>query len=107
MSSRADWVSYHYYVGLLKISEDKVNGRNGFVCRSIDRSFYVYHRLRYRSIQFRASSHLISSIVSDDLRLFVRSISTVIAVRFEARTASPSLVLSLSHIFPGRLLHHV
>eukprot|EP00903_Cladosiphon_okamuranus_P015911 g14696.t1 len=23
MSSRADWVSYHYYVGLLKISEDK------------------------------------------------------------------------------------
>jgi len=24
MSSRADWVSYHYYVGLLKISEDKV-----------------------------------------------------------------------------------
>lgn len=25
MSTRADWVSYHYYVGLLKISEDKVS----------------------------------------------------------------------------------
>lgn len=25
MSSRADWVSYHYYVGLLKISEDKAS----------------------------------------------------------------------------------
>lgn len=25
LSSRADWVSYHYYVGLLKISEDKVS----------------------------------------------------------------------------------
>ena len=27
MSSTADWVSYHYYVGLLKISEDKVRSR--------------------------------------------------------------------------------
>lgn len=25
LSTRADWVSYHYYVGLLKISEDKVS----------------------------------------------------------------------------------
>lgn len=25
MSTRADWVSYHYYVGLLKISEDKAS----------------------------------------------------------------------------------
>lgn len=24
MSTKGDWVSYHYYVGLLKISEDKV-----------------------------------------------------------------------------------
>ena len=26
MSTRADWVSYHYYVGLLKVSEDKASG---------------------------------------------------------------------------------
>lgn len=25
LSSKSDWVSYHYYVGLLKISEDKVS----------------------------------------------------------------------------------
>lgn len=24
MSTKSDWVSYHYYIGLLKISEDKV-----------------------------------------------------------------------------------
>lgn len=37
MSSRADWVSYHYYVGLLKISEDKASGSLSF-----DRSMYRY-----------------------------------------------------------------
>lgn len=25
MSTKSDWVSYHYYVGLLKISEDKAS----------------------------------------------------------------------------------
>lgn len=44
MSSRADWVSYHYYVGLLKISEDKVSRPCVVVVfvvlgRSVGRSF--------------------------------------------------------------------